>query len=445
MQRHTYRQTLDYLYERLPMFSKTGKDAIKHDLNNIRSLCTLLGQPQERFRSIHIAGTNGKGSVSHMLSAVHQEAGYKTGLYTSPHLVDFRERIRIGGTPVSEEWVIGFVDQHKDTIENIRPSFFEITLAMAFTAFAEAEVDIAVIETGLGGRLDSTNIITPVLSIITNISLDHTDLLGTTLREIAGEKAGIIKPRIPVLIGIRQEETAPVFFEKALQQQTSVYYAENIWELAGIRQEPGRRYYKAVHTGHRKIYDLDTDMTGNYQTENIRTVLAATELLNQRNDLPLPLPGVFSGLRQVRKTTGLRGRWDILQQEPLIIADVAHNAAGLEEVMKQWDTVEAATKHIMIGFVRDKDFHASLKCFPRDAVYYFTQAGIPRALPAAELKAAAEALSLNGNAYPDVATAIQAATASMKENDALLITGSFFSTGEAMEALKTPNHISPDF
>ncbi len=431
-----YRQTLDYLYTRLPMFSHMGKDAIKKDLDNIRNLCTALGQPQEKFRSVHIAGTNGKGSVSHMLSAALQQAGYKTGLYTSPHLVDFRERIRINGQPVSTSWVCNFVDNHREHIENISPSFFEITVAMAFTAFAEAEVDVAIIETGLGGRLDSTNIITPVLSIITNISYDHKDMLGDTLPAIAAEKAGIIKPKIPVLIGEQHDETERVFFEHAVKQQSPIYYAGSAWDLVKIRQEAGQQVYKAVHNGRREIYDLHTDMTGNYQIHNIKTVLAAAEILDNRADLNLPLPDVLQALVRVKSITGLRGRWDILQQRPLIIADVAHNPAGLQEVIRQWENITARNKYILTGFVRDKDIIAVLTCLPKDAHYFFTQAQIPRALPAPELAYTAATHGLKGDAYTHAGDALRAAVSIMTDEDALLITGSFFVIGELIPELE---------
>ncbi len=424
-----YRQTLDYLYTRLPMFSHMGKDAIKKDLGNTRQLCAVLGTPHEKFKSIHIAGTNGKGSVSHMLSAALQHAGYKTGLYTSPHLADFRERIRINGKPVSTSWVCDFVDHHREDIEQIAPSFFEITVAMAFAAFAEEQVDVAIIETGLGGRLDSTNVITPILSVITNISYDHKDMLGDTLAAIAAEKAGIIKPKTPVLIGEQHDETERVFFEHAFRQQSPVYYAGNAWELVKTGQDMERQRYKAVHNGRRTLYDLQTDMTGNYQAHNIKTVLAATEILDSREDINLPISGVLEALGRVKELTGLRGRWDILQQQPLIIADVAHNPAGLQEVMRQWAEVTARHKYILISFVRDKDIHAALACFPKDASYYFTQAQIPRALPASELEQIAAAHGLKGTAFPNAGDALKAARAAMTNEDALLITGSFFVIG----------------
>jgi dihydrofolate synthase / folylpolyglutamate synthase len=427
-----YQQTLDYLYEQLPMFSKYGKGAIKNDLSNTLALCSALGEPHTKFKSIHIAGTNGKGSTSHMLSAILQKAGYKTGLYTSPHISDFRERIRINGNNISQEWVIDFVARHKRLLEEVQPSFFEATVAMAFQAFAEEGVDIAVIETGLGGRLDSTNVITPILSIITNISYDHTDILGTTLREIANEKAGIIKPGIPFILGEQQAETETVFLEHAVQKQCNSFYADAQWALVRTDQDADYQYLKAIKLAAQKMYSLHTDLLGSYQLHNIKTVLTAAEVLmgmGYRTDMDTTL----AALAQVKKLTGLRGRWDRLSVEPIIIADVAHNAAGIAEVMKQWQQVQARKKHIVVGFVKDKDVATALLAFPKDAVYHFCNANIPRALPAHELAAIASTVGLKGTAYASVKEAVAAAKAQLGNEDALLITGSFFIIGEMME------------
>jgi dihydrofolate synthase/folylpolyglutamate synthase len=433
-----YQKTLDYLYDKLPMFSRLGSAAIKKDLTNTIKLCEAIGNPQEKFKSIHIAGTNGKGSSSHMLSAIMQQSGYKTGLYTSPHLVDFRERIRIDGEPVTKEWVIDFVTKHKDAIEIIEPSFFEVTVAMAFAAFAEAGVDIAIIETGLGGRLDSTNVITPVLSIITNISYDHVDLLGHTLPEIATEKAGIIKQNIPVVIGEQNQETSRVFFEHAVHKQTTLYYADAMWDLVRTSQSATHQHYKAIHRAKREMFDLSSDMQGAYQYHNIKTVLAATELLIALG-YNIQLETAFQALSKVKKLTGLKGRWDVLQAHPLIIADVAHNPAGLKEVIQQWQRVEAAHKHIVLGFVKDKDVNTALSLFPKDNTYYFCNAQMPRALQAAELQKMAAVYGLEGNVYETVADAVSSARDAMQQNDALLSTGSFFITGEAITYLNVNN------
>jgi dihydrofolate synthase/folylpolyglutamate synthase len=429
-----YQQTLDYLYERLPVFHRIGKAALKPSLDNTIKLCVGLDNPQNKFKSVHIAGTNGKGSTSHALAAVLQKAGYKTGLYTSPHLIDFRERIKVDGKPVSKDWVVTFVAERKKLIEQVEPSFFEITVAMAFAYFAEQEVDIAVIETGLGGRLDSTNVITPLLSIITNISYDHKDLLGNTLAEIATEKAGIIKQGIPTLIGEQQTETERVFFEQSVHKQSTLHYAQMLWDLVRTSHDGEYQYYKAINKAHRAMYDLRTDLMGNYQVHNIKTVLTAAELLSYQG-YKVPLELALQALSNVKGSTGLRGRWDKLQAEPLIIADVAHNPAGLKEVLQQWEFIKAAKKHVVLGFVRDKDVAEALALFPKDAIYYFTNAQLPRALPANELEEAAKQTGLSGSVHYTVAEAMQAARDAMHADDAMLVTGSFFIVGEAMEAL----------
>lgn len=432
----TYQQTLDYLYERLPMFSRIGKAALKPDLTNTLKLCSALGDPQNKFRSIHIAGTNGKGSVSHGLAASLQTGGHKTGLYTSPHLVDFRERIRINGIPVSKEWVVTFVEKIKDKIEEIQPSFFEITVAMAFDFFAEQNVDIAVIETGLGGRLDSTNIITPLLSVITNISYDHKDLLGNTLAEIANEKAGIIKPGIPVVIGEQNPETERVFFEHSVHKHSTVHYADSLWGMVRVKQDNKYQYFKAVNNARLQMHDLQTDLKGNYQQHNIKTILTVAEILSHLG-FRTSVANTIAALAHVKEATGLRGRWDQLQADPLIICDVAHNPAGLQEVLTQFsNTAPKGNKHIVLGFVSDKDVEAALLLFPKDVTYYFTNAAIQRALPAAGLKEIADQMGLTGLTYPDVATAIAAAKQQMQPDDVLLITGSFFIVGEAIEAIE---------
>ncbi|MBS1589912.1 MAG: bifunctional folylpolyglutamate synthase/dihydrofolate synthase, partial [Bacteroidetes bacterium] len=305
-----YQDTIQYLYTRLPMFSRLGKKALKANLTNITTLCAELGNPHQQFKSIHLAGTNGKGSTSHGLSAILQEAGYKVGLYTSPHLIDFRERIRINGQPVSQEWVINFVEKHKALIESVQPSFFEITVAMAFAYFSEQNVDIAVIETGLGGRLDSTNIILPILSIITNISYDHQDLLGNTLSEIAKEKAGIIKPGIPVLLGEQQEETDSVFFEESIHKQSILHYAETLWDLVKVKQDTDFQYFKAIKAGSRELFEFKTDLLGKYQSHNLCTILAACDILALYG-FPTYLEQRWAALERVKSISGLRGRWDV--------------------------------------------------------------------------------------------------------------------------------------
>lgn len=434
-----YDKTLSYLYEKLPMFSRQGAAALKPNLDNTIRICELLGNPYEQFKSIHIAGTNGKGSTSHMLAAVLQECGYKVGLYTSPHLVDFRERIRVNGKPVSKEWVIDFIEKFTTNIEEIEPSFFEITVGMAFAYFAEEQVDYAVIETGLGGRLDSTNVITPILSVITNISYDHTDLLGDTLAAIASEKAGIIKQQVPVVIGQQHEETERVFFEKSVHLQSTVYYADAMWDLVRTSSTPSVQYYKAVNRAMREMYDLTSDLPGSYQYYNIKTVLAAVDVLKANQGIDIPFATVQRALSKVKKLTGLFGRWDVLQDTPLIIADVGHNIAGITEVTNQWKQIDADNKHIVIGFVKDKDVDAVLTLLPKDNTYYFCNANIIRALPASELKKRAETAGLQGEMYSSVADAVSAARNAVTASGAVLITGSFFIVGEAIEYLNVNN------
>lgn len=430
-----YEQTLAYLYDKLPMFSRVGKAALKPDLSNTIKLCAAVGNPQERLKCIHIAGTNGKGSVSHGLATILQDAGYKTGLYTSPHLVDFRERIRINGQCVDKQWVVWFTEKIKGAIEEIQPSFFEITVAMAFSYFAEQGVDIAVIETGLGGRLDSTNIITPILSVITNISYDHKDLLGDTLAQIAHEKAGIIKAGVPVVIGEQHEETERTFFEHSVHKHSTLHYAQLLWGMVRVRQDVKYQYYKAVNNVRRQMLDLKTDLKGQYQQHNLKTILTTVEVLMMQG-YKVTIDGAIASLGHVMKTSGLRGRWEVLQVQPLIVCDVAHNAAGLQEVLEQYAAVECRRKHVLLGFVSDKDVAAALALFPKDGHYYFTNAQIPRAMPAAQLAAIAHEMGLKGEVIADVSEALETARAHMQTDDSLLITGSFFVVGEAISALE---------
>jgi len=427
-----YQQTIEYLYARLPVFSRIGAAALKPDLTNTLKLCEALGDPHTKFKSVHIAGTNGKGSTSHGLAAILQDAGYKTGLYTSPHLIDFRERIRINGKEVSKDWVVNFVAQYKVLIEEVQPSFFEITVAMAFAYFAEEQVDIAIIETGLGGRLDSTNVITPLLSIITNISFDHKDLLGNTLPQIATEKAGIIKPGIPAVIGEQHDDTERIFFEHSVHKQSTLYYAEALWGMVRVKQDEKYQYYKAINNARREIHDLHTDLLGNYQHHNLKTILTAAEVISHHG-FKITTQGALASLAHVKRATGLLGRWDRLQEHPTIICDVAHNPAGIKEVMEQWQNVVADKKHIVVGFVKDKDITEALSLFTKEAIYYFCNAQMPRALPASELEAMATMAGLYGRSYPSVKDAIIAAKEKMGDDDALLITGSFFIVGEALE------------
>jgi dihydrofolate synthase/folylpolyglutamate synthase len=409
------------------MFSKVGESAYKKDLTNTIALCEALGNPHKKFKSIHIAGTNGKGSTSHMLAAILQTAGYKTGLYTSPHLHDFRERIKINGVCCTEEFVIEFTQKIKPQIESISPSFFEITVAMAFEYFAEQSVDIAIIETGLGGRLDSTNIILPELSIITNIGMDHMNLLGNTLTAIAGEKAGIIKPLIPVVIGEYIPETLPVFLSAAKTSLVSLaqekryisdwLFQENLLNITVVDKEKNEYQHFSL------------DLIGFYQTKNLLTVLEACSILQQHgwniND-----SHIKEALKNVKKLTGLHGRWEVIQMNPLVILDVGHNVDGIKAILHQLDLMSYNQLHWVMGMVKDKDSHAVLSLLPITAKYYFTKANIPRALDENELLTQANEIGLIGSTYSNVNEAILAAKENAGLHDLILVCGSVFLIAE---------------
>lgn len=424
-----YQQTIEYLYSQLPMFSKVGASALKNDLLNIRELCSILEHPETKFPSIHIAGTNGKGSTSHMLSAILQQAGYKTGLYTSPHLHDFRERIRINGQMMPEENVTGFVQRMQPALDIIQPSFFEVTVAMAFEFFAEEKVDIAIIETGLGGRLDSTNIITPILSLITNISYDHMNILGDTLPLIASEKAGIIKPDVPVVISETQEEVIQVFKETADRHNAPIRFADQVWKI--IHDQPGTAHLqvtaKDLLSG--ELYPLVLDLPGRYQERNILGVLTAVQIL-QQTGWKITTGAVTEALSKVKQLTGLGGRWEVVKEHPYTVLDVGHNEAGIRAILEQLALVQYKQLHIVIGFVKDKDVAAALKQLPATATYYFTKAQIPRAMHETDLLQIAHATGLQGNAYPDVPTAYKAAQEHAAADDMVLVCGSVFIVGE---------------
>jgi dihydrofolate synthase/folylpolyglutamate synthase len=432
----SYQETLDYMYAQLPMFHRIGSAAYKADLDNTIALCARLGNPEKKFRSIHVAGTNGKGSTSHMLAAILQAAGLKVGLYTSPHLKDFRERIKINGEFISQNHVTEFVSKQKNYFEILQPSFFEMTVGLAFDYFASEKVDIAVIEVGLGGRLDSTNVITPEVSVITNISFDHVALLGNTLEKIAGEKAGIIKPHVPVVIGETQKESAPVFVEKATEQEAPLTFADQVYTAIHAQHctEECQRYLSMdIEQGGKIIYkDLQSELLGLYQLKNIPTVLAAIDALNKKG-FQLTEAIIRKGMKKVISTTGLLGRWQVLAQHPLIIADTGHNEAGIKEVLAQLAVTPHERLHIVIGMVNDKDISTVLALLPKDASYYFCKANIPRALPAAELLAAAAQLNgLSGTAYDTVATALAAAKNKATDGDLILIGGSTFTVAEVV-------------
>jgi dihydrofolate synthase/folylpolyglutamate synthase len=422
-----YQQSLNYLYNRLPVFHISGGSAYKPGLDNTIRLLAALNNPHRKFKTIHIAGTNGKGSVSHMLAAVMQQSGYKTGLYTSPHLVDFGERIRINGIMINEDYVVQFVENYKDLVEQVQPSFFELTMAMAFSYFAHESVDIAIIETGLGGRLDSTNIITPELSIITNIGMDHTDFLGNTLSKIAYEKAGIIKSGIPVVIGEVLDETRTIFTEKASETKSKLIFAEEKHSLHTLESNNK----ELIVTNN--VDKWESELTGNYQLKNIATLLAAIDELKFKS-YTIPDIKLKEGLKNVCKLTGLRGRWEVLSEHPLQIADTGHNVDGINAVVKQLNNY-TNRKHIVIGMVNDKDVSGVLKLLPTSATYYFTNAQVKRALPATELKKLAQEFNLSGNAYSTIKAAIEAARQSAGADGLILITGSNFVVGEALTVI----------
>lgn len=423
-----YPDTLDYIYQKLPMFSRMGSAAIKKDLANIRILCEHIGNPQNHFKSIHIAGTNGKGSTSHILAAIFQTAGYRTGLYTSPHLYDFRERIKLNGEMISKDFVTGFVEKLQPLIEEIEPSFFEITVAMAFQFFAEQNAEIAVIEVGLGGRLDSTNIIQPELSIITNIGWDHMNMLGNSLPEIAAEKAGIIKQNIPVVIGETLPETKSVFQKISSEKQAPVWWAEDLYEVQSYQLNPGSLSVEMKSTNGFTV-DLQTDLAGIYQVQNLRTVLTAVEALKQQG-WRLNDNIVSAALKEVKSKTGLGGRWELIQQKPAVVLEVAHNPDGIRKMMEHIRQLRFGNLHIVIGMVKDKEVADVLALLPIEANYYFTQANIPRALPAAALQQKAAALHLQGDAYENVNLALQAAKKNASEDDLILVCGSIFLVAE---------------
>ncbi len=427
----TYQQTIEYLYAQLPMYSRIGAAAYKEDLHNTIALCKAIDDPQTKFKSIHIAGTNGKGSTSHMLAAMLQQAGYKTGLYTSPHLKDFRERIKINGDMISRDFVVEFVERTKTISEQIQPSFFELTVAMAFDYFEKEKVDIAVIETGLGGRLDSTNIITPILSIITNIGYDHMDILGDTLEKIATEKAGIIKPGVPVVIGEYLPETKAVFIDNANQCNAPIYFAQDEYVVSNINYNVHLLSCEVTNSEHNITETFKLDLNGLYQTKNIRTVLCAEGILMQQG-FPIKNEVEKAALKNVKKLTGLYGRWDVISSNPTIVLDVAHNEDGIKQLLQQLSIAHQTSHnvHFILGMVKDKDISKVLSTLPKDAKYYFTNAHIERALPHTNLQEKANAFDLHGESFDDVNKAIKAAKLNAATDDIIIVCGSVFLVAE---------------
>jgi dihydrofolate synthase/folylpolyglutamate synthase len=399
----TYKETLDWMFAQLPMYQRDGKAAFKKDLTNILAFSKVLNFPESKFKSIHVAGTNGKGSTSHMLASILQEAGYKVGLYTSPHLKSFTERIRINGAEIPKSKVASFIKQHTIFLEHQKLSFFEMTVGLAFDYFASEKVDIAIVEVGLGGRLDSTNIITPELSVITNIGLDHTQFLGETLPEIAFEKAGIIKKEIPVIIGEEQEAVKQVFLKKAEAENSTIYFALDM------------------------VKTFKTDLLGNYQQRNLKTAVAAIKLLK---GFQVSEQNIENGLLNVVKNTNLKGRWQVLQEHPKVICDTAHNKEGLEMVLQQLKKETFKKLHIVLGFVSDKKLEDVLPLFPSNASYYFCKPDIPRGLSAAVLEEKAKQFDLTGKKYTSVKGALKSALLNANQQDIIYVGGSTFVVAE---------------
>ena len=429
-----YNETLNWMFNKLPMYQRIGAAAYKADLNTTIEILNYLNNPQDNFKSVHVAGTNGKGSTSHSLASVFQEAGYKTGLYTSPHLRDFRERIRINGEMIPENDVVSFIERHKDKLEELELSFFEMTVAMAFEYFSREEVDIAIIEVGMGGRLDSTNVINPELSIITNISLDHVKFLGDTEEKIAAEKAGIIKSGVPVVIGETQKDSEDVFIETAKEKNSPIYFADQIFECR-INDSDSSEYNNIdifVKTTEKTPYlkNLYFPLLGDYQKKNLATVICAIDLLKDK--FRLNDEHIHNGLNNVVVNTGLMGRWQIVNKKPLAIADTGHNVAGINEVIRQLKNTKFENLHFVLSVVNDKDIDGILELLPKYAEYYFCKADIPRGLDANILAEKARKCGLKGEVYESVKRAYQSACDNAKEGDLVFVGGSNFTVAEVV-------------
>jgi dihydrofolate synthase/folylpolyglutamate synthase len=430
----TYKETLDYLDARLPMYQRIGAAAYRADLKNTWAICDLLGNPQQTFRSVHIGGTNGKGSTSNMLASILQEKGLKTGLYTSPHLTDFRERIRINGIKIPEEKVIRFTEKYKADFEEIRPSFFEMTVGMAFDHFREEKVNVAIIEVGMGGRLDSTNVITPLLSVITNISFDHMQFLGDTLEKIATEKAGIIKHGVPVVIGESQDDIRHVFIEKAREEQSEILFADDeFMAVSGNSEYTGTDTLRMDIFRNNKVFigDLESPLIGHYQKKNIVTVCAACKMLDSSLQ-QISTDDIRKGISNVLDNTGFAGRWQILSVNPLTICDTGHNEGGVKLVLEQISRTPHEKLHFVFGMVNDKEIDTILQMMPKDATYYFCKADIPRGLDANELRIKAEVFGLNGETFNSVKSALKTAQQRAGAKDLVFVGGSTFIVAEVV-------------
>ncbi len=427
----TYQNTLDYLFSNLPMFTRIGAAALKPDLTNTISLCKILGNPETKFKSIHIAGTNGKGSTSHMLASVLQESGLKVGLYTSPHLKDFRERIKVNGQMIPEQNVIDFVENYRSVFDEIKPSFFEWSVALCFDFFKKENIDVAIIETGLGGRLDSTNVITPQLSVVTNIGWDHTNILGDTLAKIAYEKAGIIKPKIQVIVGEYVDETKPVFIEKAEEENAPISFTQDHFKTHHFISHNQFTSCDIFNDDELIYENLELDLGGNYQQKNILTVINSIEYLKQIG-YHISENNIRTGLMKVKQNTGLMGRWQILQEKPLTVCDTGHNVNGIHYVVEQIMQNNFSKLHMVIGMVNDKDIRNILSLLPKNAVYYFCKANIPRALPVNELQNQALEFGLTGYSYSSVQKAFEAAKNNSHSDDMIFVGGSTFVVAEIL-------------
>jgi len=431
-----YKSSLDFLFQALPMFQRVGASAFKKDLSNTLKLCAHLGNPQHKFKSIHIAGTNGKGSTAHALASILQEAGYSTGLYTSPHLKSFRERIKINGIALPEKEVVDFVKANKAFLLELKPSFFEMTVALSFDYFARMEVDYAVIETGMGGRFDSTNVIHPILSIITNIGFDHEQFLGDSLDKIAFEKAGIIKQNVPVIIGQTHEITAKVFREKALEKNAPIIFADQlimVKEKGNTKNKQGNRRAVYEISGADMIGgEIKMDLMGSYQARNLPAIIKAIGLLKEKHLQIDPKP-IYDGLENIVKNTGLKGRWQILSEKPLTICDTGHNTDGIDNIVRQLRALNLQKLYMVFGMVKDKDHQKIFERLPKEAVYIFCQADQPRSMPAKTLQEMAAAFGINGTVVPDVNDAIAAAKKIATADDVIFIGGSTFVVAEINE------------
>ncbi len=425
-----YNQATSFLYNSLPMYQRIGAAAYKADLTNTIKLSKLLHNPQNTFKSIHIAGTNGKGSVAHMLASILQSSGYKTGLYTSPHLTDFRERIKINGQPIDRKYVSNFVARFQEDFISMGLSFFEMTVGIAFQYFQDKKVDVAVIETGMGGRLDSTNIIHPILAIITNIGMDHTIFLGNTIEKIAWEKAGIIKKNSTVIIGESQERTIPVFAKKAKEQDATLLYADQIYQVSK-KDDTSSVFYG--YKGNALLYEnIKLDLEGSFQKKNLTTVLMAVDILT-RHLKNIKKTTIEAGLSSVKRQTRLQGRWQKIGNNPLIITDIGHNRAAFTEIMCNIETITYHNLHMVLGFVADKNIEDIFSILPKDAIYYFSKPNIPRGLDASELAAKAKESGIKGNTYSSAKNALQEAKKNALKNDFIFVGGSTFLVADILQ------------